>query len=69
MHLLGAKWVEWVRPVPFVAIDTYNREPASNWVDRKAMFLDGYQANAAIFVDLSAKESIEMGIGLAHARL
>ena len=20
----GAKWTDWVRPVPFVAIDTYN---------------------------------------------
>ena len=23
----GTKWTEWIRPVPFVAIDTYNRKP------------------------------------------
>ena len=31
----GTKWTEWIRPVPFVAIDTYNRLPISNWLDRK----------------------------------
>ena len=34
----GTKWIEWVRPVPFVAIDTYNRKPVANFLDRKAMF-------------------------------
>lgn len=63
---VGAKWIEWVRPVPFVGIDTYNRKPISNWVDRTALFLKQYQKNTAIFVDLLAEESIEMGIGLAY---
>ena len=40
---IGAKWVNWVRPVSFVAIDTYNREPFSNWVDRKVLFLEKYE--------------------------
>lgn len=62
----GAKWTKWVRPVPFVAIDTYNRKPVNNWVDRKVMFLDKYEADTAIFVDLPGKESIELGISLAH---
>ena len=35
----GAKWTQWVRPVPFVAIDTYHRQPIGDWLDRKAMFL------------------------------
>ncbi len=61
-----AKWTKWVRPVPFVAIDTYNREPASNWVNRKVMFLKSYEENTAIFIDLPGKESIELGISLAH---
>ncbi len=60
------KWVEWVRPVPFVAIDTYNRKPISNWVDRKVKFLDKYENDTAIFIDLTGKESIELGIGLVH---
>ena len=62
----GAKWIEWVRPVPFVAIDTYNRKPIVDWLDRKAMFLKKYQQDTAIFIDLPGKESIELGIGLAH---
>lgn len=63
---IGAKWIEWIRPVPFVAINTYNREPTGNWVDRKAMFLEQYQQDTAIFIDLPGKESIELGIDLAR---
>ena len=62
---LGAKWTEWLRPVPFVAIDTYNRKPVADWIERKSMFLEQYEKNTAIFIDLSGKESIELGIGLA----
>ena len=63
---VGAKWTDWVRPVPFVAIDTYHRKPVGDWLDRKAMFLKQYQQDTAIFIDLPGKESIELGIGLAH---
>ena len=63
---LGAKWVNWVRPVPFVAINTYDRKPIANWINREAMFLDKYKEDTAIFVDLPGKESIELGIGLAR---
>ena len=62
----GAKWIDWVRPVPFVAIDTYNRKTIANFLDREAMFLKKYQQDTAIFIDLPGKESIELGIGLAH---
>ena len=62
----GAKWTEWVRPVPFVAIDIYNRKKVTNWIDRKPYFLKKYKENTVIFVDLPGKESIELGIGLAH---
>ena len=62
----STKWTEWIRPVPFVAIDTYNRKPISNWFDRKVMFIDKYEKDTAIFIDLPGKESIELGIGLAH---
>ena len=34
----GAKWTEWIRPVPFVAIDTYNRTQISNGLDGKVIF-------------------------------
>lgn len=62
----GAKWIDWVKPVPFVAIDTYHRKPIVDWVDRKAMFLKQYQQDVAILIDLPGKESIELGIDLAH---
>ena len=62
----SAKWTEWVRPVPFVAIDTYNRKPSFNWLDRKVIFLKQYEKETAIFIDLPGKESIELGIGLAY---
>lgn len=63
---INAKWTEWVRPVPFVAIDTYNRKQDTNWLDRKVMFLNQYEQDTAIFVDLPAKECIEFGISLAY---
>lgn len=63
---VGVKWVEWVRPVPFVAIDTYNREPLSNWTNRKVLFLEKYEENTAIFLDLPGNESVELGISLAQ---
>lgn len=62
----GVKWSDWVRPVPFVAIDTYNRKPISDWYDRKVIFIKEYSQNSAIFVDLPGKESIEFGIALAY---
>jgi len=62
----GAKWTEWVRPVPFVAIDTYNRQPLSNWTNRKVLFIEQYEDNVAIFIDLPGIESIETGISLAR---
>lgn len=60
------KWTEWIRPVPFVAIDTYNRKPISNWLDRQVMFTNKYEKDTAIFIDLPGKESIELGISLSH---
>ena len=62
----GAKWIDWVRPVPFVAIDIYNRKPISDWCDRKIVFIKKYQQDSAIFVDLPGKESIEFGIALSY---
>ena len=61
----GVNWTQWVRPVPFVAIDTYNREPVADWVDRTIMFLEEYEPNTAIFIDFRGKESIEFGIAFA----
>ena len=59
------KWSRWVRPVPFVAIDTYKRKEVNSWIDYKASAFKEYIDNAAIFVDLYGEESIEYGIALA----
>lgn len=61
-----AKWAEWARPVPFVAIDTYNRKQIRDWLDRKVIFIKQHEKDTAIFIDLPGKESIETGISLAH---
>ena len=61
-----AKWTEWVRPVPFVAIDTYNRKPDKNWKDRKVMLIKEYKSDTVIFVDLPGRESVEFGIALGY---
>lgn len=60
------KWTNYVRPVPFVAIDTYNRKPILNWQDRQAIFIKRYEKDTVIFIDLPGKESIELGISLAY---
>lgn len=60
------KWTEWIRPVPFVAIDTYNRKPVFDWLDRQVMFIKKYEKDTAIFVDMPGKKSIELGISLAR---
>ena len=62
----GAKWVNWVRPVPFVAIDTYNIKLNNRWIDRKVLFLKEYKNDVAIFVDLPNEESVETGMALAN---
>ena len=56
----SAKWTEWVRPVPFVAIDTYNRKPISNWLDRKVMFINNYDQEETLDnIITSNKENID----------
>lgn len=62
----NAKWTEWVRPVPFVGIDKYKRTNIRKINDKVITFIDKYQSNTAIFIDLPNIESIEYGISLAR---
>lgn len=62
----NAKWTEWVRPVPFVAIDKYQRINTKPLSIKKIKFIDKYQSDTAIFIDLPNVESIEFGISLSH---
>ena len=59
------KWVDWVRPVPFVMIDeNYKVNEFCNLKEVKINYLDEDFADAAIIVDLPGLESINEGISL-----
>lgn len=61
----GKKWVEWVRPVPFVTIGEYSKN--YNVSDRLPVvdFKNTDFPNTAVIVDLPGEESVQMGIALA----
>lgn len=64
----GKKWVEWVRPVPFVEMNEYSKEySVSSFVIPPLDFQDKDFVNAAIIVDLPGVESVLEGIALAKA--
>lgn len=63
---LNKKWVDWVRPVPFVMIDDYYEvNEFCNLKEVKINYLDEIIDGAAIIVDLPGLESITEGISLA----
>lgn len=73
----GKKWVDWVRPVPFVSVDEYSKlYSISPMAIPKIKFLsDGENvhnkserpyADAAVIVDLPGAESVREGIALAN---
>jgi len=62
----NTKWTNWVRPVPFVAIDMYNRRNEFNdFGVPKNIYFDKEIKNTAIIIDLPEYSSIEFGIALA----
>ena len=62
----NAKWVDWVRPVPFVGID-YNLKmyKYNNFQIPKLEILDEFMVETAIIVDFPGIKSVEYGIALA----
>lgn len=64
----GKKWVDWVRPVPFVAMNEYSKQyHFSDFSIPTIDFPDDACAEAAIIVDLPGVESVKEGIALAKA--
>ena len=62
----GAKWVDWVRPVPFVGLnDNFNKYQFSNFNVSQIFYLEEIEKDTAIIVDLPGYESVEDGIALA----
>ena len=64
---VNKKWVDWIRPVPFIMIDeNYKVEEYCNLKEYKINYLEKYENNIAIIVDLPGLESINEGISLAR---
>lgn len=62
----GKKWVDWVRPVPFICINEYSRMYINtNFTIHNINYLDENYEGAAIIIDLPGIESVMEGIGLA----
>ena len=60
------KWVDWVRPVPFINInDNTKKYNPSNFMSYDFSFLENNENNIALIVDLPETKSIEVGIFLA----
>lgn len=62
----GKKWVDWVRPVPFVMLSEHSRQygVCELTIPTIEPFAPMYE-DAAIIVDLPGDESVEEGIALA----
>lgn len=64
----GKKWVDWVRPVPFVGMNEHSKMyNFSNFTIPAIDFLDESGTDTAIIVDLPGVESVLEGIALAKA--
>ena len=64
----GKKWVDWVRPVPFVSMREYSKGYSiSEFSIQSSDYIDEKYKGAAIIVDLPGIESVLEGIALAHA--
>ena len=62
----GAKWTDWVRPVPFVAIDhSETIRVQAKFNIPKIIYISELQANTAIMADLPGHDGIKEGIALA----
>lgn len=59
----GAKWVEWVRPVPFVGITKeFQSYEFNNFIIPNINYIKEQTTDVAIIIDLSGNNSIEEGI-------
>lgn len=63
----GARWTDWVRPVPFVAIkDSRQPDIPYNFTIPPINYISGLPENTAIIVDLPGYESVQEGLALAQ---
>ena len=63
---VGAKWVDWVRPVPFIAInENFKIYEVGDFAITRANYINELVVDTAIIVDLPGNDSIKEGLGLA----
>ncbi|MBR4084839.1 MAG: glutathionylspermidine synthase family protein [Lachnospiraceae bacterium] len=63
---VGKKWVDWVRPVPFLEIEHYTKGYSmSDRAIPEITCVDGETRDTAVIVDLPGGESVVRGLGLA----
>lgn len=63
----GKRWVDWVRPVPFIGID--NPYQVHEFIDDsipKIFYINNLSKDTAIIIDIEGVDSIKEGIALAH---
>lgn len=63
----GKKWVDWVRPVPFVEMNYYTKMyNYSEFTIPFVEYTDGTSEDTAFLVDLPGMESVKEGLALAR---
>ncbi|MDL2325309.1 hypothetical protein LJC61_09245 [Ruminococcaceae bacterium OttesenSCG-928-A16] len=63
---VGARWVDWVRPVPFIAMDgPHSPNLILNLSVPPVMYIAGLQKDTAVFVDMPGYEAVNEGVALA----
>lgn len=63
----GKRWVDWVRPVPFIGIDTpYQVHEFIDDSIPKIFYINNLSKDTAIIIDIEGVDSIKEGIALAH---
>ena len=62
----GEKWVDWVRPVPFVMIgEGLSPDKIHNFIITDAYYMKQMATNVAVIVDMPSYESVQEGLALA----
>ena len=62
----GARWVEWVRPVPFYGIDeNFKKYDLLDFIIPNISYVTDDLKHTAIIIDLSGNEGIKEGLALA----
>jgi len=63
---VGAKWVDWVRPVPFIGIKEKTKlYTVTDFIISDIKYINKLDENTAIIVDLPSSDGIKEGLGLA----